>query len=395
MTFAERAQNPGNCFDFQRFIFATAVIFSHSFALLHGMTGPEKLEPIVWLTGGGLSFGAVALSGFFILSGYLVLQSWQNSKGVIDYLRRRILRIYPGFVAACLVSVIVIGLLASADRRIFLRHLHLPSLLGHSLILSEPKLTGVFHNVPFPDVFNGSLWTIKWEFCCYLLIPVLAWVGLLRRRVGITFLFAFSAIIYGAFCYGQLISVERSFRIFGGPAYGWLRCGGYFLAGMTFYLWRDRLPYRASWFVAAIFGLLAFYRWIDLALMVLGPYLLFYAGYASNSLLQQWSRFGDFSYGLYLYAWPIQQLTVQTLGRSHLTSYSLFAVSFCFIALFAVFSWFVIERPFLRLKYGSRSKAHESGPTLDRPLVKTAEADHSGTRMGPLSSIDKAVRPPI
>jgi len=360
MTFLDRAQNPKNCFDFERFVFATAVIFSHSFPLL---TGNEKAEPMAWLTNGDLTFGAFALGGFFALSGYLVLHSWLKSKDVVDYLRKRLLRIYPGFVAACLVCVVVFGPLACTKLSVFFEHLHLRRVLGQSLILHEPVITGIPRDIPGANVFNGSLWTIKWEFCCYLLVPILSWIGLLGRRVGVTILFACAAAAFGIFCYGHVISVERSFEIFRGPAYGWLRCAAYFLAGMTFYLWRDKLPYRLSWFGLAIVGLFVFFRWVDLALMVLGPYLLFYCGYAGNSLLQHWSRPGDFSYGLYLYAWPVQQLIVQWFGR-HLTPYSFFAVSFCATALFAMFSWFVVERPFLRLKYRSRSEAHASGPRL-------------------------------
>lgn len=360
MTFLDRAGSPRNSFDFLRFVFATAVVFSHSFALL---TGTEKHEPIARLTHGALTFGALALAGFFALSGYLVTHSWLRSRGVIDYLRKRVLRIYPGFIGVILVGALVIGPLAALDVRAYLAKLPFGKLIGQALILHEPSQPGVFHDIPFPQVFNGSLWTIKWEFCCYLLVPILAAFGLFRRRIGTTLVFLAFLVAFAAFAYGNILSVPRSVVVFGGPAYGWLRCGAYFLGGMTFYLWRDKIPARFSWCVAALIALLVFQRWIDLALMIFGPYLLFYGGYARNAFLSQWSRPGDFSYGLYLYAWPVQQLTVQWFGRS-LTVATFFLLAFFEIALFAVFSWFVIERPFLRLKYGRNALAHPSGPVL-------------------------------
>ena len=360
MTFLERADSPKNCFDFLRFVFATAVIFSHSFVLL---ADAEKDEPVARLTHGALTFGALALSGFFALSGYLVTHSWLRSRGVIDYLRKRVLRIYPGFIGVVLIGALVIAPLAARDVRTYFAQLNFGTLLGQALILHEPSQPGVFHDIPFPQNFNGSLWTIKWEFCCYLLVPILAALGLLRRRLGTTLVFAAFLVAFAVFCYGNILPVPRTVEIFGGPAYGWLRCGAYFLGGMTFYLWRDKIPFRLSWCVAAIVALLVFHRWIDLALMIVGPYLLFYGGYARNAFLSQWSRPGDFSYGLYLYAWPIQQLTVQWFGRS-LTVWTFFLLAFAETALFAAFSWFAIERPFLRLKYGRNALTHPSGSRL-------------------------------
>ena len=107
---------PQNNFDFLRFCLASAVILSHCFPMLDGS---NHREPLYVLTGGRVTLGSLAVDGFFTLSGFLILQSWLSCRGLTDYLRRRALRICPGFAVASLVSILLVGLLGTRDRSAF------------------------------------------------------------------------------------------------------------------------------------------------------------------------------------------------------------------------------------------------------------------------------------
>src|SRR4051794_11831245 len=89
-----------NNFDFFRLAMATLVIYSHTFPLLYGSN--QGIEPLARVTGGQLTFGALAVDVFFIISGFLITMSWQHSRGTFDFLKRRLRRIAPAYLCAML-----------------------------------------------------------------------------------------------------------------------------------------------------------------------------------------------------------------------------------------------------------------------------------------------------
>jgi peptidoglycan/LPS O-acetylase OafA/YrhL len=338
--------HPTNCFDFLRFLFATAVIYTHSFALLTGNAGSDFL----WrLSHHQITTAAAAVAGFFILSGYLVTESLDRSRNWIEYLWKRVLRIYPAFVVACAACYLLVVPLATNDGGGGEFAGPPVTLLLRTFLLQEPLAPGAFAHLPFAGSLNGSMWTIKWEFCCYLLLPLMAAAGIMRRRILLVVLSLSVAAAFAAFSYGNIVSVNRSFEIFGGPAYGWLRCLAFFLSGVVLNRWQAIVHRGCLGLALAVAGTIALWHWADFTLLIFGPYLLYYFGFARIRLFERWSRFGDFSYGLYLYAWPIQQLIVQNFGRTF-GAYEVFGLSFLLSLVCAVISWFCIERPFLKLK---------------------------------------------
>src|SRR5438105_5393931 len=109
-TFAAAGTSRSNNFDFLRFTLAVMVMFSHCYALAFGN---NEREPLFRLTGGATRFGTLAVAGFFALSGFLIANSWMNSRGLFDFARRRVLRIYPALIVTTLITVFVVGLLAT------------------------------------------------------------------------------------------------------------------------------------------------------------------------------------------------------------------------------------------------------------------------------------------
>ena len=174
---AEQIHAKDNKFCALRLFFACLVIFSHSPAIL---SGSRAFQPHF----GPLTFGEVAVDGFFLISGYLITKSYLGCSNLTDYFRKRVLRIYPGFAVNVLVCVFLLAPFVGAGASVF----KLTSILETSLrlgILSFPKLPNIFPGFP-KLVMNGSAWTIAYEFRCYILVAVLGLVAEPRRwRLGI------------------------------------------------------------------------------------------------------------------------------------------------------------------------------------------------------------------
>ncbi len=350
-----------NNFDFLRLVLAVAVIFSHSFPLLWG---DNRDEPLMRLTGGQVTAGELAVAGFFVLSGFLITKSWLRSPGVVDYLRKRVLRIYPGFLASLAFCAFVVGPLAADRPADYWRGFPFLTFLVQGLNLQGPVTPPVFGDVVHP-VMNGSLWSIRYEFLCYVGVAALGLLGVLRRPplVLLVFVGVFTVFVLQVQV-GLPIRGSRYSWVYGLPGL-WPRLGSSFLAGSVFYVYRDRIVYSRGLFAAAIFGLavaaaLPFLRCLTLAIPVLGAYAFFYLGFLPAPGLRGFARRGDLSYGMYLYAFPVQQLLIERLGAG-LHPLALFPLATAFTAVLAASSWRFVERPFLKLK--------SAGPSCPGPVT--------------------------
>ena len=200
------------------------------------------------------------------------------------------------------------------------------------------------HN-PFPSVVNGSLWTIPYELKCYVMVGLLGVMGLYRRRLGVLILFGGVFAFYNAEPYLHL----RHFHALLDRDY-LPRLVTYYLAGMTAYYYRDKLPH-SRWLAAlSILALvLTLHRGLSLTLPLFGTYLLLHMAFSRTLRLQNFARHGDISYGIYLYAFPVQQLLVLHWSKS-LTPLTLFLLALPCTCLLAMMSWRWVEQPFLKRK---------------------------------------------
>src|SRR5258705_13033251 len=144
-TFAAAGRSRNNTFDFLRLALAMPVLVSHCYPLTQGN---NDREPLSQLTGGNEDLGRVAVAGFFILSGFLIANSWAGSLGLLDFLRRRALRIYPGFIAAVLFTSFVIGPFAMSEG--FPTGLVIKRVLRGIVQDNDPCTPGIFVHNPNP-----------------------------------------------------------------------------------------------------------------------------------------------------------------------------------------------------------------------------------------------------
>jgi len=321
-----------NSFDAVRLCAALAVLVTHAFVVL-GRSTPSF---------GAVSIGDPAVPIFFGISGYLITQSWVAHPSLRDFALKRVLRIYPAVISVAVLTVFVLGpLVTSVPVQDYFtsgetwRYLAMNAMSFHIMF----ALPGVFAHNPW-HLVNRSLWTLPGELLGYLAVAGLGIVGAFRNRwlalAGLLAVAAFAGHI------PTTVSVLEGW---------WLRA---FAVGSGLYLFRDLIP-RRLWIgavlVAAVLaaGELRVFALQSYLGSLAFPYCAVVIAHRFPNLLRPVTRHGDFSYGSYAYGWPVEQLLVLWLGRS--TSVAvLLPLAFVATMSLAVTSWFVIERPALRLK---------------------------------------------
>jgi peptidoglycan/LPS O-acetylase OafA/YrhL len=197
---------------------------------------------------------------------------------------------------------------------------------------------------------NGALWTIQYEVACYLVVLLLGLLGLLRVRLVVLLLFlaAFATRLVQAYVNPDLLPYEWSFPLAGNP-WHWPELASFFLAGMALYLYGDRVRcHRWAFWVSVAALLLTLPFGIHATLPIFGSYAVMYAAFALPARLFRFGRRGDFSYGVYLYHFPVQQLTLMALPVLAGWPVALFLVSAPVVGAFAALSWHGVEKRFLR-----------------------------------------------
>lgn len=344
-TLAQLSEGRENNLDFLRFALAFLVVFSHSFSL----PGHEEWEPFRWLTNNQIDGGAMAVNFFFIISGFLVTQSWQRSKSPLDYLKKRVLRIYPGFIVVVLLCAFVAGPLGADDAAAYWRAFH-PARFLYNTAQLQFVLPPTFTRLAYASA-NGSLWTIRNEFLCYLMVALFGLLNLYRKPGAILGLFAVALLLYGREVYGHAPFLAGRVVPVIGQLDMWPHWLTQYLAGMCFCLYKERIVYAPRW-IGLSLGIVAAACVLPLLTLVLplcGAYLLFAFSFSRRPDLHRWAARGDFSYGVYLYAFPLQQLLLRFLNPQ-MPPLMLFGMASPLILICAYASWHLVEKPCLRLK---------------------------------------------
>lgn len=372
LTIGQAFSSRHNSLNFIRLLFCLMVIFSHAIVL--GGFGNE------WIFGDRTTLGDFAVTGFFCLSGFLIAGSASRNR-VGRYLWQRFLRIMPAYWLCLIVTAFVIGALA------WIHQTHAPTCSIISCYYSvghDGPFAYVYHNFllgvnqfnivstpaggPVPYFWNNSVWTLLPEVCCYFLLAGLAWTKLLHRR----------SFVAGLACVVWLVEIVLAWR--GGAVtvhsfgpfvlppslvLGLISLGPAFLAGAVLYLYRDNVP-DSGWltvgFIAIyvsgsalpIFGQGAdrFSHFLPGANNVMAPalaYPLVWLGIHLPTLFQRVGARNDYSYGVYIYGWPVMQL-LGMWGVQHWGYAAFTATAVAGSVGLAVLSWHLVEKRALSLK---------------------------------------------
>jgi len=329
-----------NNFDLLRLLAAASVIFSHAFLL---GSGREDNEPLMWLTGGQTILGVAGVFVFFVISGFLVTTSFEETASAPRFLLKRALRIYPGFIVCLLLSALVLGpLVTTLPVGDYFRQPDTWRYVVWNLLMDadQNSLPGVwFSGFAAGNVVDGPLWTLPCEILMYLMVLAMGMARLLRLP-AIALL-----IVAGMVCvWFDTTSIDGVL-----PSAGWLL--PFFASGMALYRLKDSGIFRADLALLAAFGLVAsaaFHLFI-LLFPIFGGYLVIYLALEKRLPLVPAARWGDLSYGLYIYGWPVEQMVVRLSGGQAPWG-KLFAISLPVAAACAFLSWHLVEKRALALK---------------------------------------------
>ena len=279
---------------------AVAVVVSHSCALLRGEVIGEPLSSVTPYT-----LGQHAVNVFFVLSGVMLSRSWSLRPDLWRFVRARLLRIYPGLAACGVVVAFALAPFGTSDTGAYLAN---PATFAYPLrVLVEfgrAKLEGVFPSGSLnPGAVNYSFWTIKYELAAYVVFVIAAAVGLVRRPT-----FAVALLL------GSSVSVVALQVADAGEHVPALVPAGRFLmsfaVGVAAFAFRRQVHlglHCLAGFLALAVGLRHTPLLTPATILVTG-YLALYLGGLSLAGVSAWAQRTDLSYGLYLYAWPVQQL---------------------------------------------------------------------------------------
>ncbi len=333
-----------NRFDILRLFAAWLVLFSHCYPL----SGRNAAEPMA-STLGVDTLGGVGVAIFFVLSGYLVTLSLERSPSLFEFARRRALRIYPALAVICLLCVLVLGpLLTTLTQADYWQNRTTWSYLtAVSALRIHYALPGVFADNPYPSAVNGSLWSLPYEIRCYIVLAVLS-----LAPIALRYKTSFVAAGFALLLVGANAASNGSFTLPWAIDYQLGKLSLLFALGAVFACWRAHirpLLWPALLLLVIALCLPKASSWQLLAyLLGVGTLTLWLALYA-RWLPRVPARVGDWSYGAYLYGFPVQQVLAHY--RVHEASFAGYVLASTVITFaLAGLSWHLVEKQALRWK---------------------------------------------
>jgi len=388
-----------NALNAWRLMLAAEVIVCHSW----GITG--RVPSLRWVNQLLLCVG---VDGFFAISGFLITASWLSNPRLREYAAARALRILPGFYACLVVTAFVIAPIGIAMQggsaaKLIASGAPLEFVLKNSAVaLVKFDIGGTPRGIPAAGAWNGSLWSLIWEVMCYIAVAVIGLLGLANRRWISPAIFVVALI--GAMLLPPIMLPEvAAAHQQSGTTLPLLflaaRTAIMFSAGAFLYQWRDVIPARWSLVAVSVVIVLISSQLPDYRVVAALP--LAYAVIVSGTLIhnRRLRLRTDLSYGVYIYACPIQQLLAIS-GLIWLPPLAFAALSTIATLPLAALSWFLVEKPAQSLKRRLKRKVARSevpvpaAETTDQPTVEVPDSTPSLVQqVGPIGPTGAIAHP--
>ena len=336
-----------NSFGVLRLAMAMLVLISHSYLYSFGTDAGEPLTQ--WT---GHSLGEHAVQVFFILSGILVAQSFERSRSVLDFAAARVLRIFPALIVCVLLTAFVLGpVVTRVSLADYFTDQQFPAYILKTLSLStgNAPLPGVFETNPLANSVNTSLWTLKYEVICYISLAFAGAAGLFdtrwRKGAALGLAYFIALIFSGEPRDPETYQFADSLRYF----------ALYFGTGVLGYLIKDRLEIAGYVLVPlfAFFVIANDSRFGELSTALFLGYATVWLASKSFGPLRGVCNQFDLSFGVYIYAGPIEQALIYACPG--LAPLSIAAAALALSLPLALLSWVLIEAPALRLRHRVRA----------------------------------------
>ena len=330
------AQGRDNNLNLIRMLAALAVLVSHAYPIA---LGPGAIEPLERLA--GASLGTIAVAIFFVISGYLIAESFTRAKSLGDFIAARILRLWPALIVSLTVVAFAMGpLVTTLSILDYLFSFETWGFLFKNSLLAFPQYTlpGVFETLPYPAV-EGSIWTLFYEVVFYLGIFAFGLFGVLSRRSLMT---ALIVCLMAAWVFVEIEDPKLHLKVS-----HLLNLGLPFAVGTLMWLWKGCLPLSLA-LVWGMWGLTFIVQdtvFFGLVLIMALAYSTMWLSFVPSGWLRHYNRVGDYSYGVYIYAFPAQGLAVWIAGPMLPFENMLLSLPICLIP--SIISWHFLEKPAL------------------------------------------------
>lgn len=335
-----------NNFNLIRILAALAVLVTHSFALATGSPSSEPFRMTL-----GITMGTIAVDIFFITSGFLVTGSLLSKESALEFVWARFLRIYPALVVMVVLTVFALGPYFTTlpladyfyDRKTYIYLLKCSTLIGNLSFY----LPGVFEENPYKGAINGSLWTMPYEIKMYGLL-IAFW--LILRLVSPKRIQLIKTIIIATASAAGAIVLLSNFNLV--QQNHFIKLFYMFFTGASFYILQSHIKLHKTIFFIAVLTLiispLIGKEIFSTAYHLTLAYILFYLAYIPAGMLRRYNKLGDYSYGVYIFAFPVQQSLVA--ANPGISATQVIAFSAMITIALAILSWHLLEKRTLRLK---------------------------------------------
>lgn len=345
MRLSNIANSRENNFNLIRMLAAYAVLVTHSFAVVTGASASEPFQNTL-----GMTIGTIAVDVFFLTSGFLVTISLFKRQSTVEFIWARFLRIFPALFIMHVVMIIGLG--------IFFTTMPLASYFHDDKIYfyilkcfifftgSYYELPGVFNNNPFKDSINNSLWTIPYELLMYATL-VIFWFFYRSKLIDYRRAMEITVICIALFS-GILLFSSQLNLIVGNS---FIRFFFMFFMGASFFVVKDKIVFSKLMFYTFLTAMLisiADKRLFFYVYVLTLPYVLFYFSYVPAGIIRNYNRLGDYSYGMYIYAFPVQQSVVAL--KPDISIFNMIIISSVVTLFIAMLSWHLLEKRALKLK---------------------------------------------
>ncbi len=352
-TLGMMSQGRNNNLNLLRLFASFMVMYMHSLALSIAAQDKDIMYTLSFKK--ALS-GQVAVDIFFIISGFLIYQSYDRSRNIWKFLKARFLRIWPLLALFILSTAFIIGpMLTTLSREEYFASDLTEYLMNMFFASSYTRLPQVFFtHIEFS--VNGSIWTLRYEVICYLLVLVFLPIFSRKKNLIGAFLLA-SASVYLYFTYG--FTADHFYMIPTSILVNLGRLTMQFEMGVLFYLNRNEIPMSLKYFIVAVLGLIAGSYFFDYEIIfaIFGSYIVLFIGFSNWKISRYYDKVGDLSYGVYVLSFLVQQLVIEWMGVSpdgyeyvRMDPYVNLALSTIIVLPLAFISWHLFEKQLLKLK---------------------------------------------
>jgi peptidoglycan/LPS O-acetylase OafA/YrhL len=336
ITFAEAFDGRRNVLNAVRLVLATMVIVKHADVVITG-----SLDSSFAL---GQISGTLPVDGFFAISGFLIAGSWIASPQARSFLLARAARLFPAFWVCLIMTV---GVFAPLARLVATGELGvgfgwgdgLRYVFGNaSLVMFDNSIGGTPTEPPYPAEWNASLWTLKWEFLCYLGVMTLGLTGLLARR----------RVVLGLLCSAWVLELAASLGhgVLPGTVNDATRFFLMYMLGVALFVFADRVKVTLRLAALALVVVLVLAALVPGYRLLAAPLIAY--GLVGVGILVTTERLrlrNDVSYGMYIYGFPVEQVLAHSGTMRDLGLWGFSAVAVALTAPLAIGSWFLVEKP--------------------------------------------------